>query len=140
MTCDQVIDRLPAATVRHQLQLDARDLREPLGHDVLLVAHSRRGIAQSRSLPGQSHELGKRVDTERRMNREHDRLTRHLNDRDQILHRIDVRLEDMRRARHAIGYDQSRVAVRSAPGDSLDADVGVGAGSVFDNDLLAEGS
>jgi hypothetical protein len=72
------------------------------------------------------------------MNGEHDRLTRDLDDRYQILHGIYAALEEMRRACHAIGHDQGR-AVRRAPGDRLDADVGVGAGPVFDHGLLAEG-
>jgi hypothetical protein len=72
------------------------------------------------------------------MRREHNRLTRELDDRRQFLQRIDVHLVDVRVAADDIARNQDRVAIRRAFRRGLDANVAVGAGPILDDDLLLQ--
>jgi len=138
MARHQVVDRLGAAAIGHVLEPDAGELREPLGGHMLLRANSRGGIAQARPLLGQRDQLGDRVDAELGMDRQHHRLPRQLDDRDQVLQRIETHLEHVWCARHLVGRNQHRVAVRRAAGSGLEADITAAAGPVLHHDLLAE--
>jgi hypothetical protein len=54
-------------------------------------------------------------------------------------HRIPPHVFTQRRnQRHRAGAEQYRVAIRCGLGHGLDADAAIGAGPVFDDDLLAE--
>ena len=76
MAREQIVDRLPAAAVRHLLQLNAGDLREPLHRHMLRGSESTPGrVGQTRLFFRQGNQFGERVDAKRRVGRQHDGLT-----------------------------------------------------------------
>ena len=114
-------------------------LREPLDRHVLRrVDAAAGGVAQARLLLGERDQFGERGDAERRMRGEHDRLARQVDDRQQVLGRVDAPRIDVRIAGDRVGRHQHGVAVRRALRRGLDADVAVGPGLVLDEDLLAQ--
>ena len=138
MSGDEIVDRGCAAAIGHLLELDAGNGREPLHHHVLGANATAGRVAQPGLRFGERDHLGKRGHAQRRVCREHDGLARELDDRGQCLQRLDVHLVDVRVAAHGVGRNQHRIAVRRAPGRSLDADIAVGAGLVLDHDLLVQ--
>ena len=140
MAANEIVDRLSAAAVGHVLQLDACELGKPFRHNLLLRADPGGRKAHAGLALGQRDEFRQRVHAERGMYRQHDRLARQLDHWHQGLHRVDVHLEDVGRARHEVGRDQDRVAIGRSVRGSLNADDATGAGLVLDNGLLAQGS
>ena len=105
---------------------------------MLLRADARCRKTQARLLFGERDELVERVDAERGMDGEHDRLVRQLDDRRQCLQRVDAHFERVRRAGNDVCGDKDGVTVRCALGRALDSDQATASRLVFHEDMLAE--
>src|SRR5262245_52514748 len=139
MARNEIVKRRRAAAIRHLGKLDAGNVREPLDHDVLLATGSSpERVVQPRLLLRKGYQLSNRIHAKGRMHREHNWLARQLDDRSEVLQRIDIRLEGMGRARDVIGGDKQRIAVRRTLGRSLDTDVASSTRPVLYKELAAE--
>ena len=89
-------------------------LREPLAHHVLSRSRARGGVPHPGLPLGERDQLGERGHAGRRMHCQHDRLARELDDRREVLHRIEGELVEMGARGKRVRRREHHVAVGAA--------------------------
>src|SRR4029453_19129604 len=114
MARDQIVDRLAGTAVGHVVELDTRELPEPLQQHVLVRACARRRTAKSRLPLRRLDQFCDRAHRERRMNSQPKRLSSQWEYGHELVQIVDAGFQDMRSARHIVVGNENRITTGRA--------------------------
>src|SRR5437870_4784891 len=136
---DRVVQRRAGALVRDVDDLDLGHVEEQLARQVRDAARAGRRVRQLvRLAPRQLDQLLQVVRRHRGMHRDHERPLRELDDRRDVVHRVERQLVQARVHRVAARHQQQGVTVGRRLDRKLGAQIAASAGLVLDDHLVAE--